>query len=294
MKAAANTMQSRRYFRAAGLPAAMMMLAALAACQTTGPATPLPGANPAVGSDANLQSLSDVVGRNPLDPNAYNVRGIAYAEAGRSQEALADFGRAIELNPFFFQVYANRALVLMNLGRLDEALADFNRALQVNPGYASAYAGRGSVLQDMGRPDLALVDYNQALGLDPADALTYYNRGLIYQSQGQEELAISDFTSAISFEPRVSEPHAARGISYLVRRNYDAAFEDFFQAIQLGGGTAQSWTNLGLALEGQGDFVSAHTAFTNATRFDPNYQPARDGIARNAAYATQAAAAQVN
>src|SRR5262245_54858832 len=42
-------------------------------------------------SPANIASLTSVVQRNPDDPQAYNMRGSVFGQAGQSQEALADF-----------------------------------------------------------------------------------------------------------------------------------------------------------------------------------------------------------
>lgn len=284
-------MLGRRTVRNSRLPLAALAALFLAACQTAGVGgntntnlLPEPS-NPAVGSQVNLQSLTDVINRNPSDPSAYNVRGIAYAESGRTRDAIADFDRAISLDPSFFQAYANRALVLAGTGRFDEAIADYNRALQINPSYGIAYAGRGDVYRQLGQFAQALADFGQALSIDPADAQSYYDRGLIYQAQGQQELALADFSSAISFQPRVFEPYQARGELYLAQGNWDAAFEDFFQAISLGGNTAENWANLGIALENLDDLPTANTAYRNALVIDSNYPPAVAGAARTAAFA---------
>jgi tetratricopeptide (TPR) repeat protein len=51
----------------------------------------------------------------------------------------------------------------------DEALADFNRALELDPKDVWALAGRGKTYRKMGRYDEALADYDRALELDPKD-----------------------------------------------------------------------------------------------------------------------------
>src|SRR5688500_13265419 len=79
-------------------------------------------------SAANLASLTDVVMRNPNDPQAYNMRGSVYGQSGLYKEAIQDFNRAISLDPKYAQAHANRGLVHRQINRLELALADYNRA----------------------------------------------------------------------------------------------------------------------------------------------------------------------
>src|SRR5690606_36416785 len=78
----------------------------LAGCQSQSGLTDF-NVNPVPGSAVNITSLTEVVNKNPRDAAAYNVRGTAYGESGKFNEALADFNRALELDPGFYQVYAN-------------------------------------------------------------------------------------------------------------------------------------------------------------------------------------------
>src|SRR3954467_12218627 len=81
------------------------------------------------GSAANLASLSEVVQRNPSDPQAYNIRGSVYGQTGAYALALADFNKAVTLDPRYAQAFANRGLLYRQTNKLDIALADYNRAL---------------------------------------------------------------------------------------------------------------------------------------------------------------------
>ena len=92
-----------------------MAALALAACSTIGGGTgaSAPEAEDAAyaTSPANIASLTDVVARNPQDPQAYNMRGSVLGQAGRHAEALADFDKAIGIDPNYVQAYANRGLI---------------------------------------------------------------------------------------------------------------------------------------------------------------------------------------
>ncbi|WP_310487492.1 tetratricopeptide repeat protein [Chamaesiphon sp. VAR_69_metabat_338] len=65
-------------------------------------------------------------------------------------------------------------------GDVQGALADFNRAIEIDPKYAIAYYGRGFLaaekLQDI---QGALADFNRAIELDPNNAVAYCARGVL-------------------------------------------------------------------------------------------------------------------
>src|ERR1700742_902550 len=48
-------------------------------------------------SSSNIASLTETIKNNPNDPQAYNMRGSVLAQAGKTEDALADFNKAISL-----------------------------------------------------------------------------------------------------------------------------------------------------------------------------------------------------
>ncbi len=63
-------------------------------------------------------------------PN-YNNRGLAKEGKGDHDGAIADYNRAIELNPKYAGACNNRGLAKQAKGDLDGAIADYNRALEL-------------------------------------------------------------------------------------------------------------------------------------------------------------------
>ncbi|MFA9201943.1 MAG: tetratricopeptide repeat protein [Candidatus Nanopelagicaceae bacterium] len=78
-----------------------------------------------------------------------------------------------------------------------EAVAQFSRAIKLNPRYTVAYFMRAYVQDDLQAYPQALADYNKAISLNPKLASAYYNRGLLkFQKLNDRTGAIQDFRQA--------------------------------------------------------------------------------------------------
>ena len=74
--------------------------------------------------------------------------------------------------------YSNRGNILQTLKRFDEALADYARAIDLQPGYAVAHFNRGNALQLLKRFEEAVASYERALELQPDLAEARLNQSL--------------------------------------------------------------------------------------------------------------------
>jgi tetratricopeptide (TPR) repeat protein len=83
--------------------------------------------------------------RNPKFVKAYNNRGIAYLGRQPYDLALADFNKAIELDPENGKVYNSRAVAYRQKGEIARARQDIQKAqslgIPVNPGMVKKIMG---------------------------------------------------------------------------------------------------------------------------------------------------------
>jgi Tfp pilus assembly protein PilF len=138
-------------------------------------------------------------GRVPL---AYNNRGVAYKNMGLLNNAIADFDRAIALDPLEYKAYNNRGVLYKDMGLLDMAIGDYDKAIQIMPDRAGTYISRGIAYSLMGRNDRALKDFDKAIFLSSDNYEAYLNRGAFYFSVGDYSHAVSDFQRACELGSR--------------------------------------------------------------------------------------------
>jgi serine/threonine protein kinase/tetratricopeptide (TPR) repeat protein len=126
--------------------------------------------------------------RKPCDEVSWVARGLARMGAD-PQGALADFDRALAVNPHYLPALEDRAAVLAErLGKVDDAVASLGRAIELAPQRGQVRAGRGVLLARLGRRDDALRDAREAERVDPRPEVLYQTAG-IYALTGQQHPA---------------------------------------------------------------------------------------------------------
>ena len=207
-----------------------------------------------------------------LDPDyaeAYCNRGITYDSKGEYERAIKDYNTAIELNPDFAEAYNNRGMAYGENGEHDQALQDFSQAIELKQNYAIAYSNRGAVYNGKGERDQAIRNCNIAIGIDPNYAEPYNNRGTAYRNKGEVDLAIQDYTKAIELKQNFAKAHYNRGIAYYEKREIDLAIEDYTKAIELSPQLAPPYNNRGNIYSEKEDFDRAIKDYTKAIELSP-------------------------
>jgi len=261
--------------------AVLLALTVLAGCgaASVSPEVALKQEQAAAGQANNIESLTEIIEKNPQDANALNLRGTAYGQAGDYKNAMQDFNKALKVKPDFPQAYANRALVFVKIDILPRAIADYDRAIKINPDYASAYVGRGNVYRLLKEDRKAIADFTKAISIQP-DPVAHFNRGLSRQRLGLHEEAIDDFDNAIGFRADAPEVYQAKGLSEMALKRYESAYDNFYKAASGSKRNYEAWALRGKAAEALGNRQNAARAYNRALQINPSFQPAREGLQR--------------
>ena len=191
-----------------------------------------------------LTVINQAISLLPNNPNYYNEKCGVLSELKRYDEGLAAINQAIDLAPRAAW-YGNRGNIYINQQKYELALADYNKAILLNPNLAGAYYNRGVLYRLQEKYELALADYDKAIEINRNDAVAYYNRGVLYSYQQKYELALADYNQAIRINPNYANAYYNRGVLYYNLQKYDLALSDFSKAIEINPNLAQAYLGRG-------------------------------------------------
>lgn len=90
---------------------------------------------------------------------AYIERGRTYIQQNDNDRAIADFTKAIELDPEGASAYNHRGAAYANKLDFDSAIADFDKAIQFDPFLYNAHSNRGHAFSEKGDEARARADF---------------------------------------------------------------------------------------------------------------------------------------
>lgn len=123
-----------------------------------------------LGPVAEVSAQSAPASRESREAKTFFDRGLEYFNQNRYEDAIAEFSRAIELNPKNHKAYTVRGELKEKQRDLEGALSDFNQAIDLDPKYGPAYLERGEIKTARADYQGAMADYLKALELDPKNS----------------------------------------------------------------------------------------------------------------------------
>jgi WD40 repeat protein/tetratricopeptide (TPR) repeat protein len=247
--------------------------------------------------------LGRLLERRPVDAALYTRRGLAHAQAGLWDEAVADFDRAralrdadglralrvglLAVGPVPWGGAADDAVRTADLAtrsadahyrrglareeRADAAgsLADYDEAVRLDPGHAWALDRRGNAHAARGDWPRALADLDEAVRLRPASAAFRNDRGALHQRRGDLERALADLNEAVRLGPGMALARANRGLVHALRGEWEEAAADQTEAIRLAPSDALAHQRRGAAHARLGRWERAAADLARAAELAP-------------------------
>jgi len=221
--------------------AAVLSLAALAICAAPLSAAAVP--------QKKSETIRQTVPRTPEEEKAHRhyVDGAGYFLSRRFEEAIAAFGRSLQIQPENAEARFALGNTYFENGQTLEALREWRSALKYNPDLVDAYLRIGAVYRTQGDAELAMEQYQKALKRRPDDFAAQLAVGTMHHEAGNLKKAEAALQRAVELDPHSAEAQDKLGLLYHDRKYRKASVARFKDAIKLAPDRAEFYDHLGHA-----------------------------------------------
>ncbi len=134
-------------------------------------------------------------------PQAWTNLGVVYDDAGRLEEAVRCYRKAVTIRPTSAEAISRLGTAYARSGNLATARAAFTEAIRLSPGYAVARTNLARLDLKEGRLAEAIAGLQEATRLTPTYARAHSLLGAAYLMAGDPVRAISELRAAITHDP---------------------------------------------------------------------------------------------
>lgn len=199
----------------------------------------------------------------------HNARGIELADRGWLDEAVKEFGKAIQLDPASAHPHDNLGAVYAEQKRYREALGEYLEAVRLEPDSAAAHHELGCFLAGHG-PDLAVAELKEALAQEPGFQDAQLNLGMALADLGRTEEARQALEAAVGLDP--ADPMARHELAGLLLDEGDVrgAIVQLKEVTHLQPGNFEAHLDLGVAYAQKGFYAEAERCYARAGDLSPD------------------------
>ena len=145
---------------------------------------------------------------------AFNILGYAYRQNGDFENAEKAFLKYIQLIPGDPNPYDSYAELLLKMGRFDESIAQYRKALAIEPNFLASHFGIAADLMYMGKPDEAAVEIAQMTKKARNDGerrTALFAQTIVNVDRGQMSKALVEADKQYSVAEKNADPAAMAG-----------------------------------------------------------------------------------
>ena len=206
--------------------------------------------------------------------------GLALFDRGQTDEAIAHYRTALEINPGYNPAHDELGFALASRGQTDEAIDQYRKSLKIKPEDVRAHNNLALALAGRGQYDEAIAHYRQALEIKPDYVYGCYNLGRALASHGQVDEAIVCYRKVLEIDPNHVDAHNYLGTALAGRGKVDEAIVHFQKVLEIEPGNAEAYYNLGTTFADRRQIDQAIAYYRKALASDPDYVSAHYFLAK--------------
>jgi tetratricopeptide (TPR) repeat protein len=242
-----------------------------------------------------LSLTEAAVRKNPNNVQARLQLGLAYGQAKRYDDAVAQYDQVLKVAPDSKDALLGKGYALMEKGDLAKATAPLTKIVKAtrtgefansDASLGAAYYYLGVIALKQQKPADAIAQLRHALAIEPTDSDAMYQIGLAQLQQGKPADAVATFKNALRFVPTGwCEPYQQMQTAYTAMKkpelaSYASAMAGFcgkrvdeakaqLTALASGPAAVDAMLGLGLIAETENDTKGAVAWYEKALAKDP-------------------------
>ena len=146
----------------------------------------------------SLRKMDMISDFSAMDKEFYVMGNECATKIKDYKSALANYNKAIKLNPLFYEAYIRRGNTYIQMKDFPKAEYDFSKAIQMKRKEFKGYFNRGKLFLNLKRFEAAIDDLREATYLKPDHAQSYRLLGDAYAKNGEPVLAAEAWDKAES------------------------------------------------------------------------------------------------
>ncbi len=179
---------------------------------------------------------------NPDYSTAFNILGYAYRQSGNFADAEKAFQKYISLIPKDPNPYDSYAELLLKMGRFDESIAQYRKALEIDPHFVNAHQGIAMDLLYSGKAAAAekeLAELAKKARTDGEKRTGLFARTIVHLDSGQTAKALADVDEQYALGeksndvPAMAFDRGLKGLILVEGGKADAARKEFEAGLRL-------------------------------------------------------------
>jgi tetratricopeptide (TPR) repeat protein len=135
-----------------------------------------------------------------------NLGKAFYENPTTQKEAVAEFRKALDLNPGSVRERLNYGLALLRAEDRDEGVAQLEAVQKQDPSLPHTWFNLGVTYKTQGNTAAAIVQFQGLLRLDPNEPVSHYNLGVLYRQSGDLAGAVREFETAARLDISFAAP----------------------------------------------------------------------------------------
>jgi eukaryotic-like serine/threonine-protein kinase len=185
----------------------------------------------------SIRYIDRAVELHPGIEHVYNVRGMFYASVGRFDEAIAQFQKALNMDPLSLAINADFGWSYYLMGEYDKAIQQCRKSLDIDPNFLTAYSTTAAAHTMKGESEKAITILEPVIkrsgsSLAEGPSFLLAELGFAYAKSGKTEqagevIAILERRSQHEF----TDPYFTAMI-YLAMEETDTAFEWLYKSFE--------------------------------------------------------------